>query len=437
MDLFSEALERKTLASLVDMAQLEGPDQARVALEQHRFTSSVFHLPAHRALFGAVATVLGAGQVPDATALASRLSGDRDVGTAGGATWVASLLLGEAGALPGTLATCAAELTDLAQRRRLALLGKRLAEVAHEAQTSPDLAAGKAIAELAKLTNPHSNVRTLREWVEEALDELDKVARGEMVLSIPTGVELLDAKIGGLKLDELHVIGALPGVGKSALIATCVRNLAARGKRVFVCSLEDRGSWLAYRTLADESGVPVFVMRTARLTQKQQGDLATGAEKVWRYGENVFIDDRKRLTAQEIVATARDAILVRGAEVVVVDHLGEIKASSQRERKDIEIDESLSDLRALATTHRVPMLVACHLRRDAEGRDIKLTDFANAAAIERQARVALGLSREHGSGRLLITVLKQTNGQAGARIALEFHGPAAMVKSTGGEEVNG
>ena len=101
------------------------------------------------------------------------------------------------------------------------------------------------------------------------------------------------------------------------------------------------------------------------------------------------------------------------------------------------MQEALQDLRGIAKTYRVPVVVLCHLRRR-EGLNIdavpKLTDFAFSAAIERCARVALGLFRPKGDAPdevlLGVEVLKQTKGPANFNFRLNVGRLSATVQAT-------
>ena len=83
----------------------------------------------------------------------------------------------------------------------------------------------------------------------------------------------------------------------------------------------------------------------------------------------------------------------------------------------------------------MPVVVCAQLNRKADekpGEEPRLSQFKNAGAIEEKARVALGLCREPGSNTLGICVLKNTNGVAGTRVDVTFHGAAAMIRSVEG-----
>lgn len=292
----------------------------------------------------------------------------------------------------------------------------------------------KALQALTALDVPGLQLRPLDDSIDGLVDKLQAVQAGKRESTLATGIEALDYAIGGLQ-PTLTMVGALPGVGKSALFAAIARNLASRGVKVGVLSLEDEREWLAERILAEAASVPLFVLGNKPLTDGQMGRIADCAGNVGVLLRSILVDDTAAMTPEQVVASAR-SMVARGCRAVLVDHLGEIRLN-RSERHDLDVLEALQDLRSIAKTHRVPVVVACHLRRR-EGLNTdavpKLTDFAFSAAIERCARVALGLFRPRGEApdevMLGVEVLKQTKGPAGFNFKLNVGRLSGTVQAT-------
>lgn len=432
--LHDHAAERSLLAVAMVTAETEGVGRARGELERERLAAEDFHHPAHAAVFTALLQTLARDLPPGAVLLQDALRGSEPVKRAGGLQWLMDL---SNATVPGAaFGGFAQTIRDLSLRRRVFSIARRMAEQARNFQLNTADVLSGASGELAGLVRRGEEPKTLVEVLQEIADELAAVDAGTKLPVLPTGIDKLDQVIGGLQ-PTLTIIGALPGVGKSALLATIARNVARTGTKVALFSLEDRATWLGWRLLSDESGVTQFVMRHRRLNDYQRGGIANAYDSLAQLAPNILVDDRSALTPQDIVSTARDLVINRGARALFVDHLGEVRyRTGRKDRFDLDVSEGLSDLRSLAKDHNVPVVCATHLVREADKRgtgEVKLSDFANSAAIERQARVALGLSRQPGSGRLTVTVLKQTNGKAGLKVHLDFHGAAAMVRATGGD----
>lgn len=369
-----------------------------------------------RTLWGAMEAMIRAGEPLDVAVLAHRCA------SVSRAYVVDVLTDGHLGVTRNRLAL----LREKSLRRQYLEALRQVAKVVTD-EAQP-LAHG--VAEAAKLLatwqDENSAVRPMDDSLLALVDELDAVQAGRRETTLPTGIEALDAVIGGLQ-PTLTLIGALPGVGKSALVAGICRNLARRGVSVGLLSLEDERSWLTRRLLAERSEVPVFVLANKPLVRSQMARIDAVAGQLHGELARIVCDDRSGLSVHEVVASAR-RMIAGGAKAVLIDHLGEIRIA-RSERHDLDISDCLRELRAIAKTNRVPVVVLSHLRRR-EGLNIdtepRLTDFAFSSGVERMARVALGLWRGD-EGELRCTVLKQTQGVSGVTPTLRLNLSAGVV----------
>ncbi len=410
-----KTLEVATIATVATAAGID-LKAARAAVDEHDIDPADFVSPEAGRIWGAVKALMAADKVPELFAVEKLLPGIKRPAL------VEALLAADVrppGEQLGILA-------DTVQRRRI---GKALSRVQTMAQdTSTNLAAVVAEAQKALEVVQCREVtsKTAEGDVLALIDHLEAVARGDVEPVIPTGIPKLDEFIGGLQ-KTLTIIGSLPGVGKSALLASILRNLGSRGVKVGLFSLEDERSWVAKRITADACEIPLFVLQTKPLSAGQKERLENGSRGVYEIMRSFIIDDRPALTTADIVAGARQMIVRHNCRAIVVDHLGEIRLS-RSDRHDLDIADVLQQLRALAKIYGVPVVVACHLKRREGGtEDPKLSDFAFSAGVERMARVALALTRGASDEQLRVHVLKQTSGQSGVCVDLEFHKLAGMV----------
>lgn len=422
-------LERAIIGALASVSAVD-PAEARKLLDALKLDADDFADVACADVFRAAVDFLGRGVPLELFALETALAASQSVRKAGGRGWLAPLLMD-----PPTSQTAVHEharvVRDRSTRRRAIQAMRRVAE--RIKQDTSDLS--DALSEGAQLwqalVNRAPHLATSEGDVFRLGEMLDAAQAGRRELCVPTGIRALDENIGGLLAGRLTLVGALPGVGKSALLATVMRNVANRGTRVGFFSLEDERMWLSQRLLALESKVPLFLLCTKPLTKTQRERVEEAASGVYRTLSNVLIDDRPALSPAEVAQTARDMVLNHGVRLLVVDHLGEMKLNRSSDRHDLEVADALACLRDVAKRHDVPVLVASHVRRR-QGLGIEnepsLTDFANSSAPERMARLAIGLSKP-SPDVLRATILKQTNGPAGQQVDLQLIPSAAMVDS--------
>lgn len=276
---------------------------------------------------------------------------------------------------------------------------------------------------------------TLDQDIVAFCDRLDQIDRGEIDPVIPTGVEALDAVIGGHEADILTFVGGLPATGKGALLTAFARNLADRKVRCGLVWLEDPRRNLNARMVAEESGVPLFVLLKRRLTPFQKQRVGEAMERVYARGQFIDVNDQKAQTAEQVEAACR-RLASRGARVLIVSNLTRVERP-RTDRDDLEVQRILVRLERIAADYRLAVIVDAHLKRRTgldETKTAELSDFAFSAAIERCAKVALMVSRpNYGQPELdnvlRVAVAKQMNGKAGVEVDLDFDGPSAIVRN--------
>lgn len=419
--------ERSVLHALAAVSAVR-PAEALQLVESCRLVAEDFAAPAHADVYRAATDFLARGVPLELFALEAALTPSSPVKAAGGRAWLAALLMEPRPG--GAVAEHARLVRDASLRRRAIETLRGVAKRVQDPELSPADVLALGAEAWSGLTNRGRELATSEGDVLRLGEMLDAAQKGRRELVIPTGIHALDEAIGGLQPSVLTLVGALPGVGKSALLATILRNVAGPGRRVGFFSLEDERTWVARRWLSLASRVPLFLLATRPLTDQQRDRTEAAGPSVYEALRHVVIDDRQGLTAKEVAAAASDMILNFGCRAILVDHLGELRLE-RTERYDLDIAEALQLLRDVAKRHCVPVVVASHVRRR-QGLGVEdapcLTDFANSSAPERMSRVALGLSKP-SDGSLRVTVLKQTNGKSGQDVELSLVPFAAMVDS--------
>ena len=408
-------LELDALKALAGEAAVSR-ESAVEALDETGARAEDCQSPEARALWAAVEATLRGGQPLDSVALMHRLP-----------TLPRGFVLEALDGPPGVAPQRLALLRQESLRRTYIEALRAVATVVKDRAQPLANAVAEAGRLLASWQDETGSLRALDDSMAALVDDLEAAQKSGREPVLRSGLEALDCVIGGLQ-PTLTVIGALPGVGKSALVAGICRLLASRGVTVGVLSLEDERSWLVRRLMALAASVPVFVLANRPLGAAQMGRVWDVGPDVQRLLAHVLCDDRQGLTTAEVVASAR-RMVAKGAKAIFVDHLGEVRLE-RSDRHDLDISDCLRELRAVAKANRVPVAVLTHLRRR-EGLttsdEPRLTDFAFSSGVERMARVALGLFKGEREDELHCAVLKQTQGLAGVTVRLRLAQMAGVV----------
>lgn len=400
-----------------------------------------FHAPAHRRIWGAMLELAGEGKPIDHLTLSERLQARGALGKIGGPAYL--MQLDQAVPITSNAGQYAAIVRDRAARRAMVAIGRRLAELAHDAGKDPLETRQGAQHALAALSSGSYRLRSMTEVADGIRQHLQAIEEDKAEPIIPTGLRALDRVIGGLQ-PTLTIVGARTGVGKSAWAATVIQNVAQYftnrdlGEKVGVISLEDEGEWLPYRLLAHASGVAGFVLRFRKKTEMQWKAIGEGDARLRQYSDNVIIDDRPDLSSSEISQVADDMVLNHGARMLLIDHMQEVNHWAHKlETLEQNMTRSLVDIRGISKRHGIPVVLLCQMREDDKvkaGQFQGAGGFYGARETVKKSRVAIELAREHDSDKMAMRVLKHTNGVGHRDVEVQFIGAAAMVRDLEGEQ---
>lgn len=223
----------------------------------------------------------------------------------------------------------------------------------------------------------------------------ERAAGGKPITGFPTGVALLDAKLGGWQPGVVNVIAARPAMGKSALALATADACSAAGIGVHVFSLED--SWTAYadRALSRRSQVSAQHLRRVEIDQREVAPLAN-ARMFLMQRKHWLVDDRGGLTAAEIVRAVRRHAERNQTRVVEVDYLQLVKKRDSRMTEYEHLGEVMGTFAEAAKVDDMAYVALSQLNRDIEKRPDKrptLSDLRGSGELEEKCKVAVGLYR--------------------------------------------
>lgn len=259
-------------------------------------------------------------------------------------------------------------------------------------------------------------MRTSRRRVSETvLDLLDEMSAGtHRNRALATGIGALDELIGGGFLPgQFCVVAARPGGGKSSFAMQVAINAARRGKRVLFHSLEMSETELTLRWICNQSGVSFTKAQEGRLDLLERQRFADAANEVGNLP--IALDDTPNRRVFDIESAARDFKKEGGLDLLVVDYLTLITPTESRyaNRRE-QVDEIARDLKLMARSLQVPVLVPAQLKRSETNARPQLKDLRESGAIEQDADVVLFLSGADAgrfdSHSVTLKIGKQRNG---------------------------
>jgi len=375
-----------------------------------------FFEPLHGRIYEAILKLTDSNRVANPVTLRPLFEADESIKEVGGPAYLAQLT-GSGAAVIGAR-DFASQIYDLALLRALIGVGRDLVEGALD--TSEDVAPlaqiERAESELYKVAEEggaEGKVKSFAEASRLAVEMAERALNnGGNLSGITTGLDVLNAKIGGLHKSDLVIVAGRPGMGKSSLATNMAVAAAKRllrdnedgiepgkgaGAGVALFSLEMSADQLATRILAEQSGITSENLRTGRISQHEFRDLARAAAELETLP--LYIDDTPGLTIAALRTRARRLKRQKGIGMVIVDYLQLLQGTGRNgsDNRVNEISEISRGLKTLAKELDVPVIGLSQLSRAVEQREDKrpqLSDLRESGSIEQDADIVLFIYRE-------------------------------------------
>ena len=233
-----------------------------------------------------------------------------------------------------------------------------------------------------------------------------------------TGFADLDKVLAGFHAEELTILAARPGVGKTAFALQLMINLAEKNNYCYFVSREMSKMQLGKRLLANVSGVEGNKLRLCKnLNDDDFKKLKKGKEILgWM---KLRLDDRTA-TVQEIRSKCRELYNKGELDILIVDYLQLLKANGKFGSRREEIEYISRSLKELSMEFCIPVIALSQLSRSnvSTDREPELHDLRESGSLEQDADNVIFLHQEKfedGSDKNEIKILikKQRNGGTG------------------------
>lgn len=294
-------------------------------------------------------------------------------------------------------------------------------------------------------TNLKEQIRAISEELEvladkkqeksKTLAEIVKENKGQYfkereIKPLYLGFPKLDDMIGGLEGGDMIVIGARPGVGKSALVTQITSNLAKQGKRIGFYNLEMQNKQVYERFVVSESGIGLTRLRRAIKFLGDEQKRFDKANEVLEKAENIIITTGSR-TVNDIRAESRHM----DYDIIIIDYMQLLKAdTTYRGNRTAEVGEISRAIKSLAMELNIPIIALSQLNRTSEMKDTKeptMAELREAGNIEQDASVIMllwNLSNEDKTKKGC-KLEKNRQGITG-KVAMQFNGDLMRFEET-------
>lgn len=380
-----------------------------------------FYQPKHEVIARAAIALAERDEPSDVIAVSNELEKTGNMTRAGGVGYLFELTT-----LVGSVVSVgyyADIVRQKAIRRRLHGAGQRIMSMGAATEGDPLKLVDEAQQEL-ELVARHTrvDVHAVGDTLGATIDRLE-----EKPEFASTGFESLDKVIGGLAADNLVIVGARPGEGKTIMAMNLATSLARRGLVVYV-SLEMSEEQLQLRLVSQFGEVHMKSLRNHTLNDEQWKRVAIARQKM--QGAPIFIDDRSA-TLAEMRAYIRSVSRRGQLAGVVVDYMQLFEGGDPKQSRQEFVGSVSRQLKLLAKQLRVPVIALSQLSRLVEGRKSRvpiLSDLRESGSIEQDADVVLLLSYDRKTpDDLTVAVAKNRHGELG-EVSLIWQGQFARLR---------
>lgn len=361
-------------------------------------TADSFYQHAHQLIFTAMMELNEADQGIDVVTVKNTLDDKNQLDDIGGVSYLADL----ASIVPtaANVVYYAKIVANKALLRRLITTATDIVAQSYEDQDN-DVnsildAAERQIMNVGE-DQAGNGFKKISDVLNATIEDIDQRAQEDSsVTGLSTGYAELDKVTAGLHPDELVILAARPGVGKTAFALNVAENVAVHTPTtVAIFSLEMGAEQLASRLLCAQGSIDANDLRTGNLNDEEWKNLVVATGILSR--TSIYIDDTPGIKMAEIRAKCRRLAKETGnLGLIIVDYLQLIEGTGQENRQQ-EVSVISRQLKRLAKELHVPVIALSQLSRGVEQRQDKrplLSDIRESGSIEQDADVVAFLYRD-------------------------------------------
>ena len=251
---------------------------------------------------------------------------------------------------------------------------------------------------------------------------------GKKLPFIPSGIKELDFIFKGFGNSELVTIGARTGVGKTAFVTGIALNMARRGVRAGIISLEMDSQSIMKRITQQLCGIDIDqLMANDDLKAEDELLFVNSMREVKALPLTLICP--KNMQVSNIKNICRRMSHSDEVDIIFVDYLQKIQAKGKS--REQEVAAASEALRLMAKELGIPIVQLVQLNRAAEGERPTLAHIRESGSAEQDSQKVLLIDRKRSNDEVqdcAIVVAKNRSGRVG-RAEVSFHGPACQFTS--------
>jgi replicative DNA helicase len=250
----------------------------------------------------------------------------------------------------------------------------------------------------------------------ETLEDIEKKYQKRDDYTYRTGFFDVDKVTDGLHEQELTIIAARPGVGKTAFALQMAENISKKNICVYFVSLEMSEKQLGNRIIAREAEIDGHKLRMGWLEEEDFEKIGEVASKISNL--KMYIDS-KSATIQDIEMKATELKQENKLGLIIIDYLQLLKSRNRFNVREQEVAEISRKLKLMSKNLNIPVVALCQLNRETEKRKRPmLSDLRESGSLEQDADNVIFLyvdedEKTQVCQNIEVIIAKQRNGPTG------------------------
>ncbi|MDR2439927.1 MAG: replicative DNA helicase [Planctomycetaceae bacterium] len=354
-----------------------------------------FWRDAHRRIYQHLVDMRNENMPIDITLLINRIKKADELEAVGGHAYIGELMQNVH--VTAHTAHYARIVRDKGLLRKMIHIGSEMVEDAFTVTMTSREVLGKAeqtIFELSELQTVNhvadmpDVVANLYEYINDKLNENDN--------TLKTGFHDVDDILDGLHQSELVVLAARPSMGKTAFVTNIAEHTAFDLQQtVLFVSLEMSKKELGLRILQSRGLISGERIKKKKLLKEDYNKLHRTLNEMEH--AKLYIDETPNRTVTEIAAIARRFKRQQDLRLLIIDYIGLITPSNERDPRQEQVAKIARQLKGLARELRIPVICLAQLNRQADingNNRPRLSHLRESGAIEQDADVVIFIHRE-------------------------------------------
>lgn len=324
---------------------------------------------------------------------------------------------------------CYEQLMKLSRKRKIQSLINETSNKISEGEDI-DILSQQLIKEINDLEKAEEKEKTFIEQVAETNRVIEDNYTNKKDYSLYTDMMDLDGLTCGLHKEELTIVGARPGMGKTTFALQIAENIANKGVEVAIISLEMSETQIIQKIIARRTRINSYKMRMGTLEAGDFEKIGQASIEIAELPIHLITNAR---TIQHIENIARRMKNKNNLGLLIIDYIQLIKNKGKFNSREQEVADITRTLKLLSLELKIPIIGLCQLNRNASNKEPSLADLRESGAIEQDADNVIFIYQENESTDNMVDVTiklaKQRAGGVG-KINMKFNKANSEFRNT-------